>query len=122
MMATDVLQLWVQGEYAAGTALVADLDEVVTHDCRVTMKTVGVAEFKSRLSEYLRNVRKGHDLVILDRDQPIARVIPHTASGPLVVREPIKGYRTLGDLPLPTPARLRTDAVALLLEDRRADE
>ena len=88
----------------------------------MTMKPVGIAELKARLSEYLRAVRKGHDLTIMDRDQPIARVVPYVASGPLVVREPVSAYRTLGDIPLPPRAHLSRDAVALLLEDRRADE
>lgn len=92
------------------------------YDYHVTMKTVGVAELKARLSEYLRAVRKGHDLTIMDRDRPIARVVPFVERSPLVVREPATAYATLGDIPLPPPARLRTDAVELLLDDRRADE
>lgn len=94
------------------------------YDYHVTMtvRPVGVAELKAKLSEYLRAVRKGHDLTIMDRDQPIARVIPYEAAGPLVVREPLTRYRTLGDIPLPPPANLSIDAVALLLEDRRTDE
>ena len=95
---------------------------MVMADYHMTMKPVGVAELKARLSEYLRAVRKGHDFTIMDRDQPIARVVPYAASGPLVVREAMTVYRTLGDIPLPPPAHLRVDAVALLLEDRRADE
>ncbi|MEO8619869.1 MAG: type II toxin-antitoxin system prevent-host-death family antitoxin [bacterium] len=86
------------------------------------MKAVGVAELKARLSEYLRAVRKGHDLTIMDRDQPIARVVPYVANGALVVREPLSNYRTLGDIPLPPPVRTNIDAVSLLLDDRRIDE
>lgn len=86
------------------------------------MTTVGIAELKARLSEYLRMVRKGHDLTVVDRDQPVARLVPYVTSGTLVVREPVSSYRTLGDVPLPPPAKLHIDAVALLLDDRRADE
>lgn len=96
---------------------------LVLYDYHMTMKTVGVAELKARLSEYLRAVRKGHDLTIMDRDRPIARVVPYVASGStLVVREPLSTYSTLGAIPLPPRARLGVDAVELLLEDRRADE
>jgi prevent-host-death family protein len=95
---------------------------MVMYDYHVTMKPVGVAELKSRLSEYLRAVRKGHEITVMDRDTPVARLVPHLATGPLVVREPVTAYRTLGDIPLPPRARLRSDAVELLLEDRRADE
>lgn len=96
---------------------------MVTCDYHVTMtkKPLGVAEFKARLSEYLRAVRKGRELTIYDRDQPVARVVPYAApAGRLQVREPVRAYRTLGDIPMPAPAKLTTDAVALLLEDRQA--
>ena len=86
------------------------------------MKTVGIAELKARLSEYLRTVRKGHDVTVMDRDQPIARLVPYVTSGALLVREPVSTYRTLGDIPLPPPAQLHIVAVALLLDDRRSDE
>ena len=96
---------------------------MVIGDYHMTMtKSVGVAELKARLSEYLRAVRKGHDLTIMDRDQPIARVVPYATSGSLVVREKLTGYRTLGEVPLPAPVRLGVDAVGLLLDDRRTDE
>ena len=88
----------------------------------MTKKPIGVADFKARLSEYLREVRKGHELTIQDRDQPIARVVPYsTASGQLVVREPTRTYRTLGSIPMPAPAALDVDVVEMLLEDRRRE-
>src|SRR5438045_876188 len=97
---------------------------MTTNDYHMTMsrKPIRVAEFKARLSEYLRAVRKGADLTIYDRDQPIARVVPYTSqSGRLVVREPARPYGTLGAIPLPPPAKLDVDAVALLLEDRNRE-
>lgn len=98
------------------------LRDMDSSDYHVTMKPVGVAELKARLSEYLRAVRKGHDLTIMDRDQPIARVVPFVARGPLVIREPVRSYGTLAGIPLPPAARLSIDAVDVMLEDRRADE
>ena len=84
-------------------------------------RPLGVAEFKARLSEYLRVVRKGRELTIYDRDQPVARVVPYAApAGRLQVREPTRAYRTLGDIAMPAPATLAVDAVEVLLEDRRA--
>lgn len=85
------------------------------------MGTIGVAELKARLSEYLRAVRKGNEIVIHDRDQPIARIVPYAARGALVVREPTSPYATLGDIPLPPPVTLKHDPVALLLEDRQRE-
>jgi prevent-host-death family protein len=42
----------------------------------VTMNGVRVADLKSRLSEYLRKVRRGRSITVLDRDTPIARIQP----------------------------------------------
>jgi len=42
------------------------------------MKTeVKIAELKSKLSEYLRSVRRGNEVVIKDRETPIARIVPY---------------------------------------------
>jgi len=88
------------------------------------MNAIGVAELKARLSEYLREVRNGHEVVVMDRNQPIARLVPFEAPArSSVVREPMGRYRTLGDVPMPpAPANLTIDPVELLLQDRREDE
>ena len=87
----------------------------------MTMKKIGVADLKAKLSEHLRLVRKGGEITVFDRDRPIARIIPHTGVTPLAIREPLVGYGTLGDIALPPPAELDIDAVELLLEERRED-
>lgn len=79
------------------------------------MKDVGIAELKARLSEHLRSVRNGRTLTVLDRDTPIARIVPYAAQ-PLEIR---KATRRLRDLKLPPKPAKRTDSVALLVEDRR---
>lgn len=40
------------------------------------MKRVGTAELKNHLSHYLRQVRKGAEIVVTDRNEPIARLVP----------------------------------------------
>ncbi len=40
------------------------------------MKQIKIAEFKTHLSGHLRNVQKGEEIIILDRKQPIAKVLP----------------------------------------------
>jgi prevent-host-death family protein len=40
------------------------------------MKSVNIAELKNKLSAYLNEVRAGRELVIRDRNTPIARLIP----------------------------------------------
>jgi prevent-host-death family protein len=54
------------------------------------MKTeVKIAEFKGKLSEYLRSVRQGNEVVIKDRDTPIAKLIPYQEpKSRLIVRGP----------------------------------
>ena len=79
------------------------------------MSEVRIADLKARLSEHLRSVRNGDSVTVLDRDTPIARIVPYTTQ-PLELR---KAKRRLRDLRLsPKPAK-RTDSVSLLLEDRR---
>jgi prevent-host-death family protein len=42
------------------------------------MKTeVKIAELKSHLSEYLRSVQRGNEVIVKDRDTPIARLVPY---------------------------------------------
>jgi prevent-host-death family protein len=45
------------------------------------MLTVKIAELKNNLSRYLRAVRRGERVEILDRDVPIARITPIDSEG-----------------------------------------
>jgi len=40
------------------------------------MSNVNIADLKNNLSRYLARVREGAELTVLDRDTPIARVVP----------------------------------------------
>ena len=80
------------------------------------MKAVGTADLKTNLSRHLREVRAGETLTVLDRRTPIARIVPiDDQRGELVVR-PAQG--SLQDIPVPAPANLDIDIVALLTEER----
>jgi prevent-host-death family protein len=83
-------------------------------------RAVRIAELKARLSEHLRYVREGHMLTILDRNTPIATVVPHEPSGALRVREP-ENRLEVGEVPLPPPLPLDIDVLDLLMEDRQRD-
>lgn len=86
------------------------------------MRTVGVAELKARLSEYLRQVRGGAELTVVDRRTPIARIVPHQGETvPLAVRRPARGAPAPHRVPLPPPLRLKVDIVSLLLEERQGE-
>ena len=89
----------------------------------VVMKQVRIAELKARLSEYLRAVRRGETVAVLDRETPIAQIIP--IPGPvrgrpaLRVRKPAPGTPPPNRVPLPKPAKLNVDVVQCLLEERQ---
>lgn len=40
------------------------------------MEKVGTAELKNGLSRYLRKVRKGASILVLDHDEPVAELVP----------------------------------------------
>ena len=40
------------------------------------MKTVGVRDLKNRLSEYLRRVRSGESVLVTDRGEVVAELLP----------------------------------------------
>lgn len=42
--------------------------------------SVGVREFKARLSEYLRRVKAGQSIIITEHGQPVGRLMPAAAS------------------------------------------
>ena len=81
-------------------------------------KRVKISELKAHLSEYLRHVRRGHTVEVLDRDTAIAEIIPikTTASG--LRYRPAKGR--LQDVKVPPTLDPAVDVVALLREDRDA--
>jgi prevent-host-death family protein len=79
------------------------------------MSMVRIADLKARLSEHLRAVRKGRTVTVLDRDTPVARIVPYTAE-PMEVRQATRRPR---DLKLPRRPASPTDSLAVLLEDRR---
>ena len=86
------------------------------------MTTVRIADLKSRLSEYLRKVRSGRTITVLDRETPIARILPYEENGAsLKVRSPLPGAPKLSRVVLPPPLRLRKDIVTLLIEERQGE-
>ena len=80
----------------------------------VMTRTVGIADLKAKLSEYLNSVRQGQVVTVLDRGTPVARIVPYGAE-PVEVR---KATRRPEDMPvLPAPAS-PTNSLAILLEER----
>jgi prevent-host-death family protein len=88
----------------------------------MVMKKVKIAQLKARLSEHLRQVRRGETYTVMDRETPIARLLPYGADAePLRVRKPLRRVPTLQDVRLPPPLKTDIDPVALLLEERQVE-
>ena len=76
------------------------------------MIAIEIEELKARLSEHLSSVRKGRTLTVLDRDTPVAQIVPYA---PVEVRP---ATRRLRDFVPPPRSSAPTDSSAVLLDDR----
>ena len=84
------------------------------------MKQVRIAELKAHLSEYLRAVRSGETIAVLDRETPVAQIVPVRDRLALRIRKPVPGSPPLNRVPLPKPLQIDVDVVQLLLEERQS--
>lgn len=82
------------------------------------MKQVKIAELKDRLSEHLRAVEKGAEVVVTDRNRPIARIVPLLQPGRRVrVLQPSGNWPKFRDRRR-TSAGWKVGSTKLLLEER----
>jgi prevent-host-death family protein len=97
------------------------------------VKQARIAELKNNLSRYLEYVRAGESILVLDRDEPVARIVPvgqtPDASGrdePGLARLERRGIIRRGTGGLPEwlgkrkPVRLRRGLLKDLLADRES--
>jgi antitoxin (DNA-binding transcriptional repressor) of toxin-antitoxin stability system len=96
------------------------MDNMTTCGHDKSMRSVKIAEFKSQLSRHLRDVQRGESLIVLDRETPIARVIPIDAGDDMTITLPASDAPPVGKVKLPVPPRIAVDVVELLLADRRS--
>jgi prevent-host-death family protein len=83
------------------------------------MRSVRIAELKSRLSGYLRAVRTGETITVLDRETAVARISSAAPGKGWRIRKPARGSPQPNRVPLPEPLKLKMDVVDLLLEERQ---
>ncbi|MGD0698012.1 MAG: prevent-host-death protein [Terriglobia bacterium] len=83
------------------------------------MRRVRITELKARLSEHLRAVRGGETIAVLDRETPVAQIVPVGEQPILRIRKPATGAPPPNRVPLPKPLKLKVDVVDLLLEERQ---
>ena len=82
------------------------------------MKSVKIAELKDKLSEHLRAVEAGEEVIVTDRNRPIARIISVQPAEPaLSIEEPTASFKTLRAKKWP-PARWRLSGPELLDAER----
>jgi len=91
------------------------LNDVTIHDHNQVMNKVGIADLKAHLSQHIRRVRGGRTLTVVDRNTPVAQIVPYDAEAPLEVH---RATRKARDLRLPPPASSTTDSLTVLLQDR----
>lgn len=92
---------------------------MTTHSHNMVVKRVRIAELKARLSEYLRTVRQGETIAVLDRDTPVAQIVPFREQRALRIRKPAPGAPPLNRVRRPKPLKLNVDVIQLLLEERQ---
>jgi prevent-host-death family protein len=89
------------------------------------MRTAKISELKNQLSRYLRYVRRGESVLVLDRDRPVARIEPIRTppSSDLPMESERAGVLRGPEASLPPNwlegrVDARADVVAALLEER----
>ena len=96
------------------------------------MRTAKISELKAKLSAHIRYVKNGEEVLILDRNTPVARLVPPgpaddydererrlIAKGILIppkMRRP-EGYR----LPVPTGPMISQEVMDKIWEEERED-
>jgi len=92
------------------------------NDYYIVMKRVRIAELKAKLSEYLRGVRRGESVTVMDRDTPVAVIIPFEhGPGAVTIHSPSPRAPKVSDVVLPPPLAIETDIVDLLLAERQVE-
>ncbi len=83
---------------------------------------VGIRQLRSHLSDYLDEVKAGHEVVITERGRPVARIVPVLGNATLdqlvaagVARAPLASKRNA----LPPPVEASGSVVDLVDEQRR---
>ena len=93
------------------------VDLVTIPDYPLVMTTVGTAALKAHLSEHLQSVRRGETIIVLDRKEAIAHIVPVGAAGLSLSSRAPSG--PLHEVPLLPPIVSRGDVMEQLGEERR---
>ena len=81
------------------------------------MRTVNISDLKARLSAHLQHVKDGEELLVCDRNKPVARIIPCSTVDEaareqrLIARGILVPPKKTRRSPLPAPAGNVSDEV-----------
>jgi antitoxin (DNA-binding transcriptional repressor) of toxin-antitoxin stability system len=78
------------------------------------VRTINISQLKAHISEQLRAVRKGQRLVILDRDIPVAQLVPYQQPAPALAPRAPKRAIVLRKLGI----AVKTDPLEALMAER----
>ena len=85
------------------------------------MNSVKIANLKANLSSYLREVQKGKQLIVTDRETPIAKVVPYVApKEKLQIVKAVSSPKKLKKIKIPA-TRGTVGSLQALLKDRQDD-
>ena len=62
----------------------------------------------------------GETIAVLDRETPVAQIVPLRERATLRIRKPAPGSPAPNRVPLPKPVKLKVDVVDMLLEERQS--
>jgi prevent-host-death family protein len=80
---------------------------------------VNIATLKAKLAKYLRFVKSGEEVVVLDHKMPVAKIIPFETNAPLESIKPQGPFSDIAKMIIsPMKTKLKVDSLTLLLEDR----
>jgi antitoxin (DNA-binding transcriptional repressor) of toxin-antitoxin stability system len=85
----------------------------------IVTKQTGIAELKSRLSEFLRLVQSGESIAVLDRNRETAQIVRVMGRPGIRIHKPAPKSPKLDKIAAPRSSRQDIDVLDLLLEERR---
>ena len=59
------------------------------------MKKANISKIKAELSKYLRFVKSGEEVIIMDRDQPVAKLVGVSAINTVAIKEPTADLKSI---------------------------
>jgi prevent-host-death family protein len=88
------------------------------------MIKANTAVFKAKLGHYMRAVKAGREVIVMDRNRPVAKLVPFeeppaTASTRTTLIPPAPGAPPFGKLKIKGIPYCGTNSLAMLQEDRR---